>query len=168
MKKILHAFFMIAFAIFFIHAYAGITTDENKQLANFLQSHNTIPVKTGLEFYQAGQICYKNQLQSVIYFSTSSTIFFWLNDKQGKCHLAGLYLGQTPPEIKTAKTCTIDASMQQSLFQPWYLDALKQQPNNSETVQSPVLMELFGKIGACLEQQSFSFANLMELLNTAK
>lgn len=168
MKKIFAAIFVFILMLNFMSAHAGMTAEENKQFAHFLQTHKTSPIKTGIEFYNAGQSCYKNQLQSILYFSTSTTIFFWLNDKQGKCHLAGLYLGHLPPEIGTAKTCVIDSAMHQSLFQPWYFDALKQQPSDNAAVQNPVLTELFKKIGDCLQQQSFSFAKLMELLNTAK
>jgi hypothetical protein len=87
-----------------------------------------------------------------------------LNDKQGKCQLAGLYLGEVPPNTMTAKSCELNVSMYQSLYQPWYADAVKQ---NQDT-PNPVTRELFEKIGNCLMQKPISFASLMDLLNTAK
>jgi hypothetical protein len=156
--------FTLMLTLFVSISHAAIKPEESKQLSDFLQTHHAQAVQTGLAFYDAGQLCYQHQLKSVVYFPVSNTIFFWLNDKQDKCQLAGLYLGEVPPNAMTAKTCELDASMHQSLYQPWYADALKQNPD----APNPVARELFEKIGNCLLQKPISFANLMDLLNTAK
>jgi len=148
-------------------AYAQpIKSDQLAQLTILLKTYGQ-EVKSSANFYLAGTVCHKSQLDKIVYITNTQFMYLFFNDSLGNCVLASINLA-TNTKYKNMPggcLCKMSDTVYKQIYTPWSLGALE---NFDSTQQvNPGFKQLATYVHNCLVANVVEITTVLNELNTS-